>query len=214
MPCIVAEALATRQRFKSIYFGAGNVPENGVPEVAIQRWNAATFPVLPLSKLTSVTLSMLSQEGARLLQGIMPSLVACEILVIEDTPFLDDALLSAITEGAGHLRKLAIRRMTGTQITNKGIATLLEDSPSLEELELTELEGESLSSGIEGIADLASSPGRLTKKCWAEVQSYPPTFKSLRVVFNEASTSMHSYVRGIAYQIVELSSTIAGRSII
>lgn len=35
--------------------------------------------------------------------------------------------------------------------------------------------------------------GRLTKKFWSEVKSYPPSFKALRITFNEASTCMHSW---------------------
>lgn len=117
------------------------MPEDDPVEAALFRWNASTFPILPLSRLKSVTLQNLSQEGVRILQGVLPNLTPWEQLCLEDSPFLDDALLNAITQGAGQLRVLAIRRMSGTQITNKGLGDLLENSPSLETLELTELEG-------------------------------------------------------------------------
>lgn len=110
-------------------------------EAALFRWNAATLPLLPLSRITTVTLQNLSQEGVRILQGVLPNLMPWERLILEDSPFLDDVLLTAVSQGAGHLRLLAIRRMSGTQITNRGLSDLLQNSPSLEELELVELEG-------------------------------------------------------------------------
>lgn len=106
------------------------------------RWDATCLSFLPLGQMTQLRLQNLSSEGVRTFYNALPSIPACEVLVLEDTLFIDDAFFAALADHCARLRILSILSMGGTKLTNRGIAALLERSSALELLELHDFQGE------------------------------------------------------------------------
>ena len=85
-------------------------------------------------------------------------------LVISDTPFVDDAFLTAVGETC--IAELTIIKMSGSRLSDTGIAAVMA-SEHLKALHLV---------------DIAS---RLSKQCWANVQPWL-AFRSIRIAYSEA----------------------------
>lgn len=104
------------------------------------RWDAIGISSLPVS-LVHLSVSQLSQTGSRALSAAFASLPVLEILEISRTVYVDDALLESISENARKLKKLVVRDMGGTKLTEKGLRDLFE-GVDLEVLEFESVEGE------------------------------------------------------------------------
>lgn len=115
---------------------------------AHHRWDAHCLAGFRIGTLANLTLQNLSMEGVKTLASLCSGLVACQALEILDTLFVDDSLLSSIAEGLSKLRTFRLKRMPGTKVTNKGLAAIMDNSLTLEELELREFEGETTISAI------------------------------------------------------------------
>jgi hypothetical protein len=111
------------------------------PMSLLTRWDASLFACFALERLHTVTLQSLSAEGVKNIALVCPALVSCDTFEIQDTVFVDDVLLVAIGMHLTKLKRLRITRMAGTKVTSKGIAALMENSFSLEELALVDFEG-------------------------------------------------------------------------
>ena len=105
------------------------------------RWDGSCLSRLPLGVITQLHLQNLSSTGIRCMCDALFSLTGLEQLVLENTLFVDDVLLTGLSEHCIRLQALSIRNMAGTKVTSKGMATLLETSNTLEKLELIEFEG-------------------------------------------------------------------------
>jgi len=105
------------------------------------RWDAPDLSALPLS-LTTLSLSNLSQLGTRSLASALPSLPNLEDLELARTVFVDDEVMAEIGASARKLRKLKIREMSGTKLSEGGLAEVLEGCTELETLVLDAVEGE------------------------------------------------------------------------
>lgn len=155
------------------------------------RWDGHCLAGFRIGTLANLTLQNLSMEGVKTLASLCSGLVACQVLEIWDTLFVDDSLLSSIAEGLSKLRTFRLKRMPGTKVTNKGLAAIMENSLTLEELELREFEGETTIPAIVICTDNLSA-GRLTKKCWDEIGSYPATLRRIQIVYAEDCVHSHS----------------------
>jgi hypothetical protein len=138
------------------------------------RWDGNWLPLLS-NNLSILSLSHLSLEGIKSLTRSLPNLHHLQQLTIGHTPYVDDSLMSALAEQCRRLRRLVVRNMSGTRLTDKGIKQLLENAEALSELDLIEFEG------------------RLSRRCWEKIEKVPPTFRSLRMSYAEAG-SHHSFV--------------------
>lgn len=116
-------------------------PPSAPSAMTALRWDACSLGFFELGNLVNLTLQNLSLDGVRVLGNICASLVSCQVLSLLDTLFVDDVLLSTVAKSMPRLRALCIKRMAGTKVTNKGLASLMESCHTLEELDLTELEG-------------------------------------------------------------------------
>lgn len=105
------------------------------------RWDAPDLSALPLS-LTKISLSNLSHLGTRSLASALPSLPNVENLELARTVFVDDEVMAEIGASARKLRKLTIREMSGTKLSEGGLAEVLEGCIELETLVLDAVEGE------------------------------------------------------------------------
>ena len=119
--------------------GASNIAGGAPPQL---RWDANDLSALPIT-LSSLSLSNLSQSGTRELAATLPSFPALDSLELARTIFVDDALLTEIAASAKKLRRFKIREMTGTKLSDAGLAEVLGECVELEELVLDCIEGES-----------------------------------------------------------------------
>jgi hypothetical protein len=145
------------------------------------RWDGEWLPSLTPS-LSTLSLEHLSSEGLKSLARSFPNLRHLKSLTLGHTPYVDDALVSALVEHCRKLRRFVVRNMCGTRLTDKGIKELLENSESLSELDLLEFEG------------------RLSKRCWEKIERVPPAFRSLRMSYSEVG-SHHSFVFPILFRL-------------
>jgi len=107
------------------------------------RWDAPDIAALPVT-LASLALFNLSHDGARALGGALSSFPLLEKLELGRFPFVDDELLCEVAEGGlRKLRRLAIRDMTGTRMTDAGLKKVFTECDALNELVLDNVQGQS-----------------------------------------------------------------------
>ena len=111
---------------------------------APQRWDAPHLSALPHT-LVRLAVSHLSAAGARSLGSALPSFPALETLELARTLFVDDALLAEVGAGARGLKRLVVRDMGGTKLSEQGLQALFDGCEALEVLELDCVEGASRS---------------------------------------------------------------------
>jgi hypothetical protein len=129
---------------------------------------------LPVA-LTHLCLGQLSAKGVRELVSALPRLSSLRVVDLHDCALIDDPVCVALGK-LPSLTHLCIRQMSGSKVTDDGIAALL-GAFNLEVLELIDFEG------------------RLTKRCWAkiDVQNISPALRVIHVALNEAPTAQHSW---------------------
>ncbi|KAK9895827.1 hypothetical protein P389DRAFT_210686 [Cystobasidium minutum MCA 4210] len=150
------------------------------------RWDAVSLGGLQLSRLVSLTLQNLSSEGVKLFGSICAGLINCQTLEVWDTLFIDDSLLAGIALGFPNLLTLRIKRMASTKVTNKGIAAIMEHSLKLQELEMFEF------------------GGRLSKKCWEDITTYPRMLRRVKIIYAENCSHAHSWTTDHLLSIASL----------
>ncbi|TNY22920.1 hypothetical protein DMC30DRAFT_444842 [Rhodotorula diobovata] len=133
---------------------------------ASPRWDAPHLSSLPLS-LTRLSLSHLSSPGARALGAALPSFPSLETLELARTLFVDDKLLEQVGAGARALRRLVVRDMGGTKLSEGGLGALFDGCEALEALELDCVEG------------------RFSRTCWQKLAPLPPSLHTLRLTYSE-----------------------------
>ncbi|BGP42089.1 hypothetical protein JCM10449v2_006091 [Rhodotorula kratochvilovae] len=156
------QQLASSPSAASTLLGLGN----GHSGAASLRWDAPHLSALPLS-LARLSLSHLSATGARSLAAALPAFPALEALDLARTLFVDDALLAEIGAGAKALRRLAVREMGGTKLSEVGLQALFDGCEALETLELECVEG------------------RFSRTCWTKLAPLPSSLHTLRLVYSE-----------------------------
>lgn len=172
--CPFVDALYVRPEFSTVNLG----PEH--------RWFAEG--ISRLSKLKTLAISHISAEGIRRITNLLPAAERLTSLTI-DSQFADDQLLRAM----GEMKSLSslVLRCSGTKVTDKGIISILENSMTLESLELNELEG------------------RLSKNLWYNINVLPDTLQHFKMSYSEEGPH-HSWVTdhldGI-FQMFSLSQT-------
>ncbi|PWN48779.1 hypothetical protein IE53DRAFT_177932 [Violaceomyces palustris] len=127
------------------------------------RWDCFGIHTLPC--LRELSLSHLSREGVKNLTAALPYLPHIEFLTL-DFQFVDDTLLSGVSESCKKVANLTIRT-SGTKMTDKGILAIFQGCNDLRSLTLSEVEG------------------RLSKGIWSKIDSLPDSFKSFTYVMNE-----------------------------
>ncbi|GAA6007291.1 uncharacterized protein JCM10292_003969 [Rhodotorula paludigena] len=130
------------------------------------RWDAPHLSSLPLS-LASLRLAHLSQAGTRALAAALPSFPALESLELEKTLFVDDALCAHVGAGARGLKRLVVREMGGTKLSEAGLKEVFEGCEGIEVLELD---------GVEG---------RFSRSCWQKLAPLPSSLHTLRLSYSE-----------------------------
>ena len=131
LPCSTTE---NEPGLASPIVGSATGPTNG-------RWDALDIASLPLT-LTSLSLGNLSHEGAKALGGALSSFPSLEELELGHFPFVDDELLGELAQaGLKKLRRLVIKDMTGTRLTENGLQQVLSECEALKELVLDNVEG-------------------------------------------------------------------------
>lgn len=128
----------------SVSYRSASLPSSAqtasTPQRSLVRWDASCIDLLPAT-LQRMELSHLSAEAVRVLQGMTPTLHMLESLIIDNCLTVDDALLASIADHCVRLKKLALRQIAGTKVTDKGIAALMEKSSSLEHFEMVDVQG-------------------------------------------------------------------------
>lgn len=172
--CPRVDSLYVRPAFSALQVG----PEH--------RWSAQG--ISKLSNLKTFAISHVSAEGIRRITTLLPVAEKLTTLTI-DSQFADDQLLRAM----GEMKVLysLVLRCSGTKVTDKGIISLLENSNTLNYLELNELEG------------------RLSKNLWYNINMLPDTLQHFKMSYSEEGPH-HSWVTdhldGI-FQLFSLSQT-------
>ncbi|GAA5840617.1 hypothetical protein JCM9279_007382 [Rhodotorula babjevae] len=143
-------------------YGHGLAHSGGAP----QRWDAPHLSALPHT-LVRLAVSHLSAAGARSLGAALPSFPALETLEVARTLFVDDALLAEVGAGARGLKRVVVRDMGGTKLSEQGLQALFDGCEALEVLELDCVEG------------------RFSRTCWQKLAPLPSSLHTLRLVYSE-----------------------------
>ncbi|KPV73676.1 uncharacterized protein RHOBADRAFT_54868 [Rhodotorula graminis WP1] len=130
------------------------------------RWDAPHLSALPHT-LVRLAVSHLSAAGARSLAAALPSFPALETLELARTLFVDDALVAEVGAGARGLKRLVVRDMGGTKLSEQGLQALFDGCEALEVLELDCVEG------------------RFSRTCWQKLAPLPSSLHTLRLVYSE-----------------------------
>lgn len=151
------------------------------------RWDGGG--ISQLTKLKHLSVSHLSSEGIKALRSALGSMISLSNLTV-DSRFADDQLLKQVGDMAA-IENVSVR-CTGTKITDKGILWLMENSFSLQSLNLVDFEG------------------RLSKNAWSSIDSLPNSFAHFRISFAEEGPH-HSWVADhIDSMFTLLSKTVDG----
>lgn len=130
------------------------------------RWDCPSLSSLP-GTLTSLSLSSLSQAGIREFSTSLSSFFALENLEISKTIFVDDHLMREISFGLSKsLKRLTIREMSGTKLSDQGLSDLLEGCGELEDFEMIAVEGELLAFVVQRSSHSSRSPV-FCSTCWS-----------------------------------------------
>ena len=103
------------------------------------KWNGQCLTSLPLS-LRSLVLGQLSHIGIKELAKCITLLENLENLEIFQTAFIDDMTLGKVAQSCQKLSKLALKNITGTKVTDKGLGDVLKMN-DLRDLELIRFQG-------------------------------------------------------------------------
>ncbi|GAA5940739.1 uncharacterized protein JCM15063_006348 [Sporobolomyces koalae] len=134
----------------------------------LSRWDGPHLSHLA-DTLTSLALSSLSHTGAQRLTNTLSSFLALEHLDLSKTVFVDDSLLGAVAHAlAKTLKRLAVRDMTGTKLSDAGIKAVFEECVELESFEFECVEG------------------RLSRGCWNKIDVFPPRLHTLKFCYSES----------------------------
>ncbi|GAA5837451.1 hypothetical protein JCM11251_002109 [Rhodosporidiobolus azoricus] len=132
------------------------------------RWDAPGLSSLP-SGLTFISLSSLSQAGCKSLASALAGFPSLTSLEVAKTLFVDDPVLTEVGQGAPKsLKKLAIREMGGTKLSEAGLKEVLQGCQGLEILELDAVEG------------------RLSRTCWSKLAPLPSSLHTLKITYSES----------------------------
>ena len=118
------------------------VPRPGPGSVAFPKWDGPSLPLLNSLPLTSLHVSRLSQRGARTLSVLLSNMGEYSTLedLSVDFVWLDDQLCEMIAKAGSKIRKLRIGT-SGTKLTDKGVAAIIEGCDALEDLIFDEVQG-------------------------------------------------------------------------
>ncbi|BGO93565.1 hypothetical protein NBRC10512_000701 [Rhodotorula toruloides] len=131
------------------------------------RWDAPSLSSLP-STLTSLSISSLSLAGSRTLSNSLASFPSLESLSLSRTLFIDDAVLSSIGENCKALKRLEVREMGGTKISENGLGEVFAGCEGLEVLVFDAVEG------------------RFSRSTWSNLAPLPSSLHTLKLLYPES----------------------------
>ncbi|GAA5980997.1 hypothetical protein JCM11641_001424 [Rhodosporidiobolus odoratus] len=133
-----------------------------------QRWDAPFLSSLS-GGITTLSLSSLSQTGCKSLGSALPLFLSLESLEVAKTLFVDDQLMGDIGQGSARtLKRLKIKEMGGTKLSEVGLGEVLTGCEGLEVLELDAVEG------------------RLSRSCWSKLTPLPSSLHTLKLTYPES----------------------------
>ena len=125
---------------------------------ASPRWDAPSLGHLAsLNNLTSLSVTRLSQAGARAIGTLFDKMGDGDSSALEDVSldflWLDDALCEALVKAGRRLRRLRLST-AGTKLSDRGVLAIIEGCDALEELWLDEVQGMFVNSHITLVINL------------------------------------------------------------
>ncbi|KAF8342261.1 uncharacterized protein EI90DRAFT_3116181 [Cantharellus anzutake] len=128
------------------------------------RWDGPSLSYLSALQLTRLHVGRLTQIGAKNLLAFFTNTVDFSPLEEVQLNFLwlDDTICEALGQSARKLRRLRLGT-NGTKLTDRGVLAILESCDTLEELELSEVQG------------------RLSRALWTKVEDFPPKLHTLKI---------------------------------
>jgi hypothetical protein len=170
-------------------------PRPGPNSLVMPKWDGPSLPLFSSLPLTSLHLSRLSQRGARNLSVLLSNMGEYSTLeeLSVDFVWLDDQLCDMISKGGGKLRKLRLGT-SGTKLTDKGVAAIMEGCDALEELVFDEVQGLKQFQSPVIYHSFDNELGRLSRSLWTKLAAFPPALRTFQILISESGPH-HSWMK-------------------